>query len=189
MWLVIASVLACFDISKPKGPDGNFLEINNNFDNSGFISWVPFFTKRVPPRWLFYRLWSQKEKFECDFHIRSMAARNLVSVESFSTWLLSARTIVNNGGAIIWLNIEWTIQVCDHWQLTDNSISKRLLVYTVVSWLSSMSNNKLLVKIMVDPWVETGKCPAFSQLAPLNEMLKGFLREKEKGTGWDRVED
>jgi len=37
MWLIIVSVLACFDIEKLKDKDGNEIEINDEYEEFGLI--------------------------------------------------------------------------------------------------------------------------------------------------------
>ncbi|PPQ81931.1 hypothetical protein CVT25_013779 [Psilocybe cyanescens] len=58
MWLLIASILACYNIGKAKDGDGNDIEINAEFDEDGFLS--------------------HKRKFECSFVVRSLASQQLI---------------------------------------------------------------------------------------------------------------
>ncbi|PPQ91910.1 hypothetical protein CVT25_001186 [Psilocybe cyanescens] len=43
MWLIIASVIACFDITKSKDEHGNDIEIDDGFEDCGVIKWVAAF--------------------------------------------------------------------------------------------------------------------------------------------------
>ena len=41
MWLIIASFLACFDISKSKDGFGNEIEFDDSFTEFGVVTYVP----------------------------------------------------------------------------------------------------------------------------------------------------
>ncbi|KDR69747.1 hypothetical protein GALMADRAFT_128336 [Galerina marginata CBS 339.88] len=58
VWLTIASILACFDISKCKDDSGNDIEISDDYEDFGLLT--------------------HKTKFECSFVPRSSAAQQLI---------------------------------------------------------------------------------------------------------------
>ncbi|PPQ79984.1 hypothetical protein CVT25_003043 [Psilocybe cyanescens] len=43
MWLMIASVLACFDITKTKDENGNDIDINGDILHLGLLKWAPYY--------------------------------------------------------------------------------------------------------------------------------------------------
>ncbi|KDR82257.1 hypothetical protein GALMADRAFT_60262, partial [Galerina marginata CBS 339.88] len=45
MWLMMASVLASFDIVKSKDEHGNDIEIDHSYEDFGLLKWVPFFVQ------------------------------------------------------------------------------------------------------------------------------------------------
>ncbi|KDR82203.1 hypothetical protein GALMADRAFT_135566 [Galerina marginata CBS 339.88] len=76
MWLIIASVLASFNISKAKDESGNDIEINDEYEDLSLIQHV-FLC--FLGGWLLISLYSShKTKFQCSFTPRSTIVRQLI---------------------------------------------------------------------------------------------------------------
>ncbi|KAF9552595.1 cytochrome P450 [Agrocybe pediades] len=58
MWLMMVSVLACFDIEKPKDENGNYIEMDDEYEEFGLLR--------------------HKGPYECSFNVRSPEARQLI---------------------------------------------------------------------------------------------------------------
>ncbi|KAH9478383.1 Cytochrome P450 monooxygenase COX2 [Psilocybe cubensis] len=58
LWLMMASVLACFNVVKAKDDNGNEIEINHEIEDLGLLN--------------------QKAKFKCSFQVRSPAIKKLI---------------------------------------------------------------------------------------------------------------
>ncbi|PPQ81713.1 hypothetical protein CVT25_013443 [Psilocybe cyanescens] len=43
MWPMITSVIACFDITKSKDEHGNYIEIDDGFEDYDVVKWVAAF--------------------------------------------------------------------------------------------------------------------------------------------------
>ncbi|PPQ87341.1 hypothetical protein CVT25_002091 [Psilocybe cyanescens] len=80
MWLMIASVIACFDITKSKDENGNDIDINDDILDSGLLKWAPYCFSRPNVYSLDFLLpyLSQQAKFMCSFKVRSPAVKKLI---------------------------------------------------------------------------------------------------------------
>ncbi|PPQ86494.1 hypothetical protein CVT25_008276 [Psilocybe cyanescens] len=77
MWLMIASVISCFDITKSKDENGNDIDINDDILDLGLLQCALYCFSRSNVYSLDF-LPSQKAKFMCSFKVRSPAVEKLI---------------------------------------------------------------------------------------------------------------